>query len=69
MQTLVGVGKYIGRDLYVRFAQALTDQDREVLMEYQISDHLLLQSEISRRLDEALGNTTYSVDLKNRFEY
>jgi hypothetical protein len=69
MQTLVGVGKYIGRDLYVRFAQALTDQDREVLMEYQISDHLLLQSEISRRLDEALGNTTYSVDLKYRFEY
>jgi len=69
MQTLVGVGKYIGRDLYVRFAQALTDQDREVLMEYQISDHLLLQSEISRRLDEALGNTNYNVDLKYRFEY
>lgn len=69
MQTLVGVGKYIGRDLYVRFAQAITDQDREVLVEYQISDHLLLQSEINRRLDEALGNTTYSVDLKYRFEY
>lgn len=69
MQTLVGVGKYIGRDLYVRFAQAITDQDREVLVEYQISNHLLLQSEINRRLDEALGNTTYSVDLKYRFEY
>ena len=51
------------------FAQAVTDQDREVLVEYQITDHLLLQSEISRRLDEALGNTTYSVDLKYRFEY
>ncbi len=68
-QTLIGVGKYISRDLYVKFAQALTDQDREVLVEYQITDHLLLQSEISRRLDEALGNTTYSVDLKYRFEY
>jgi len=68
-QMLIGVGKYIGRDLYVKFAQAVTDQDREVLVEYQISDHLLLQSEITRRLDEALGNTTYSVDLKYRFEY
>ncbi len=68
-QTLIGVGKYIGRDLYIKFAQAVTDQDREVLVEYQISDHLLLQSEISRRLDEALGNTTYSVDLKWRHEY
>ncbi|MBU1073158.1 translocation/assembly module TamB, partial [bacterium] len=35
-QTLIGVGKYIGRDLYVKFAQAVTDQDREVLVEYQI---------------------------------
>nr|MBC8426503.1 translocation/assembly module TamB domain-containing protein [bacterium] len=68
-QMLIGVGKYIGRDLYVKFAQAVTDQDREVLVEYQVSNHLLLQSEISRRLDEALGNTTYSVDLKYRFEY
>ncbi len=68
-QTLIGVGKYIGRDLYVKFAQAITDTDREVLVEYQISNHLLLQSEISRRQYEALGNTTYSVDLKYRFEY
>jgi autotransporter translocation and assembly factor TamB len=68
-QTLIGVGKYIGRDLYVKFAQAVTDQDREVVVEYQMSDHLLLQSEISRRLNEAMGNTTYSVDMKYRFEY
>jgi len=68
-QTLIGVGKYIGRDLFVKFAQAVTDNDREVLVEYQISDHLLLQSEISRRQYEALGNTTYSMDLKYRFEY
>ena len=68
-QTLIGVGKYIGRDLYVKFAQAVTDQDREAVVEYQITNHLLLQTEISRRLDEALGNTTYNVDLKYRFEY
>ncbi len=68
-QTLIGVGKYIGRDLYVKFAQAVADQDREAIVEYQITNHLLLQTEISRRLDEALGNTTYSVDLKYRFEY
>ena len=68
-QTLIGVGKYIGRDLYVKFSQALADPDREVLIEYQITDHLSLQSEIQRRQDEGLGNTTYSLDLKYRFEY
>lgn len=61
-QTLIGVGKYIGRDLYVKFAQAVTDQDREILVEYQINDHLLLQSEVSRRANEILGDTTYNLD-------
>jgi hypothetical protein len=68
-QTLIGVGKYIGRDLYVKVAQALTDTDREMLMEYQITDHLLLQSEMSQRQDEALGATTFSIDVKYRIEY
>ncbi len=68
-QTMIGVGKYIGRDLYVKFSQSVADPDREVLLEYQLTDHLLLQSEIQRRQDEALGNTTYSLDLKYRFEY
>ena len=68
-QTLIGVGKYIGRDLYVKFAQAVTDQDREIVVEYQINDHLLLQSEVSRRANEILGDTTYNLDLKYRFEY
>jgi hypothetical protein len=68
-QTLIGVGKYIGRDLYVKFAQAVTDQDREILVEYQINDHLLLQSEVSRRANEIIGDTTYNLDLKYRFEY
>ena len=68
-QTLIGVGKYIGRDLYVKVAQALTDTDREMLMEYQVTDHLLLQSEVSQRQDEALGTTTFSIDVKYRIEY
>ena len=68
-QTLIGVGKFLGQGLYVKFAQAVTDQDREVVMEYQLTDNLLLQSEISKRQDEFLGNTTYSIDLKYRYEY
>ncbi len=68
-QTMIGVGKYIGRDLYVKVVQALTDTDREMLMEYQITDHLLLQSEVSQRQDEALGTTTFSIDVKYRIEY
>lgn len=68
-QTMIGVGKYIGRDLYVKVAQALTDTDREMLMEYQVTDHLLMQSEVSQRQDEALGTTTFSIDVKYRIEY
>ena len=68
-QTLIGVGKYIGRDLYIKYAQAISDPDRDFLIEYQISDHLLLQSEITQRQEEYLGNTNYSVDMKYRFEY
>lgn len=67
--TLIGVGKYLGQDLYVKYAQGLSEPERDLLIEYQISDHLLLQSEISRRLDVQEGATTYSLDLKYRFEY
>ncbi len=67
---LIGVGKYLGQDLYVKYAQGLSNQpDRDLLIEYQITDHLLLQSEVRRRLEELQGETTYSLDLKYRFEY
>jgi len=43
--------------------------DRDVLLEYQINQHLLLQSELRRRIDENQGDSTYNLDLKYRFEY
>jgi hypothetical protein len=66
---LIGVGKYLGQDLYVKYAQGLSEAERDLLIEYQMSDHLLLQSEISRRLDVQQGDMTYNLDLKYRFEY
>ncbi|MHB8079181.1 MAG: translocation/assembly module TamB domain-containing protein [Candidatus Krumholzibacteriia bacterium] len=66
---LIGVGKYLGQDLYVKYAQGLSESERDLLIEYQMSDHVLLQSEISRRLDVQQGDTTYNLDLKYRFEY
>jgi autotransporter translocation and assembly factor TamB len=69
LHPLIGVGKYLGSDLYIKYAQGLSRADRDLLIEYQISDRLLLQSEIRRRIDELQGNTTYTLDLKYRMEY
>jgi len=66
---LIGVGKYLGQDLYIKYAQGLNQNDRDLFIEYQISDHLLLQSELRRRLDEFQGEDTYNLDLKYRIEY
>jgi autotransporter translocation and assembly factor TamB len=66
---LIGVGKYIGSDLYLKYAQGVRQDDRDVLLEYQINQHLLLQSELRRRIDENQGDSTYNLDLKYRFEY
>ncbi len=69
LDPLIGVGKYIGSDLYLKYAQGVRQNDRDVLVEYQINNHLLLQSEIRRRIDENQGEPTYNLDLKYRFEY
>ncbi len=66
---LIGVGKYVGQALYIKYAQGLSEADRDLLVEYQMTDHMLLQSEIRQRVDELQGETTYSLDLKYRFEY
>ncbi len=66
---LIGVGKYIGSDLYLKYAQGIRQDDRDFIVEYQINRHLLLQSEIRRRIDENQGSSTYNLDLKYRFEY
>ncbi|MFN2370876.1 MAG: translocation/assembly module TamB domain-containing protein, partial [Candidatus Krumholzibacteriia bacterium] len=69
LDPLIGVGKYIGSDLYLKYAQGIRQDDRDVIVEYQINQHLLLQSEVRRRIDENQGQPTYNLDLKYRFEY
>ncbi len=70
LDPLIGVGKYIGSDLYLKYAQGIRGMDDlDIIVEYQINRHLLLQSEIRRRLDENQGEATYNLDLKYRFEY
>lgn len=69
LDPLIGIGKYIGSDLYLKVAQGVKQEDRDILVEYQINRHLLLQSEIRRRIDENQGQETYNLDLKYRFEY
>ena len=70
LDPLSGVGKYIGTDLYLKYAQGIRGMDDlDIIVEYQINRHLLLQSEIRRRLDENQGESTYNLDLKYRFEY
>ncbi|MCB1183698.1 translocation/assembly module TamB domain-containing protein [bacterium] len=70
LDPLIGVGKYIGSDLYLKYAQGIRGMDDlDIIVEYQINQHLLLQSEVRRRLDENQGESTYNLDLKYRFEY
>ncbi|MEZ4387522.1 MAG: translocation/assembly module TamB domain-containing protein [Candidatus Krumholzibacteriia bacterium] len=69
LDPLIGVGKYLGTDLYIKYAQGLNQNDRDLLIEYQINDLLLLQTEVRRRIDEYQGDATYNLDLKYRYEY
>lgn len=69
LDPLFGVGKYLGSDLYIKYAQGLNQNDRDLLVEYQINRLLLLQTEIRRRIDEYQGDATYNLDLKYRHEY
>lgn len=70
LDPLIGVGKYLGSDLYIKFAQGLSQtNDRDLMVEYQINNLLLLQFEQRRRIDEYQGDATYNLDLKYRYEY
>jgi hypothetical protein len=69
LSPLIGVGKYLGQDLYIKYAQGLAQDERDLVVEYQITNYLLLQSAMRRRIDELQGDTSYSLDLKYRFEY
>ena len=69
LDPLIGVGKYFGSDLYIKYARGLNQNDSDFVVEYQINDHLLLQTEMRSRIDEYQGDPTYNLDLKYRFEY
>ncbi|RKZ18431.1 hypothetical protein DRQ50_04020 [bacterium] len=69
LDPIVGVGKYIGPDLYLKYARGLSVEDQDIVVEYQINRHLVLQSEMRQRLDENQGQPSYNLDLKYRFEY
>lgn len=65
----IGVGKYLGNNLYLRFSSGLSIQERDLFLEYQISRRVLLTSELRRRLRENAAQTQFNVDLKFRLEY
>ena len=69
LDPIIGVGKYLGSDLYVKYARGLNQNDNDFVVEYQINDFLLLQGEIRTRIDEYQGEPTYNLDFKYRFEY
>ena len=69
LDPIVGVGKYIGSDLYLKYARGMSVEDQDIVVEYQINRHLVLQTEMRQRLDENQGQPTYNLDLKYRFEY
>jgi hypothetical protein len=75
-ELMIGVGKYLWEDVYLRYKQGLTlETDREVEVEYRISNMFLIRSQIirhaSRRYFGNIRQTAdeYNLDVKFRFEY
>lgn len=72
--TLVGVGKYVGPDLFVRYAQGLgASTDRELSVEWRLNRIFLVRGESRRRISTSGGvNTSDSennIDLKMRLTF
>ncbi|NNM35186.1 MAG: hypothetical protein HKO53_19075 [Gemmatimonadetes bacterium] len=67
--TRIGVGKYLGQNLYLRYRQGLSIRERDLFLEYQVSRRLLFTSELRRRLRENATQTEFNLDLKFRVEY
>lgn len=75
-ELMIGVGKYLWEDVYLRYKQGLTlETEREVEVEYRISNMFLIRSQIirhsNRRYFGAVRQTAdeYNLDVKFRWEY
>ena len=75
-EMVIGVGKYLWQDLYLRYRQGLTlTTDREVEIEYRISNMFLLRSEVIRHAQRRVvansrqSTDEFNLDVKFRFEY
>ena len=73
---MIGVGKYLWEDVYLRYRQGLTlETEREVEVEYRISNMFLIRSQIirhsNRRYFGSVRQTAdeYNLDVKFRWEY
>jgi hypothetical protein len=76
LDTRIAIGKYLSEGLYVKYKQGLSiSSAREIEVEYRISSHFLLRSEMIRYFDRAItGNNPQTadeinVDLKVRWEF
>jgi autotransporter translocation and assembly factor TamB len=68
---LVGVGKYVTRDLFLKYSSDFTGQsEKQITAEYRVTRHLLLRGQqIQRRQTGAQAAQEYNLDLKIRVEY
>jgi hypothetical protein len=68
---LVGVGKYVTRDLFLKYSRDFTGQsENQVTAEYRVTRHLLLRGQqIQRKQTSNEPAQEYNLDLKIRVEY
>ena len=72
----IAFGRYLSQDVYLKYRQGITyTTERQVDIEYRISNMFLLRSEIIRRSSRGIRGKSRQVtdevnfDIKFRFEY
>ena len=68
----VGAGKYVTRDLFLKYSQDFTGKsEQQITAEYRMTRHLLLRgSQIQKKpASSGLTEQQYNIDLKIRVEY
>lgn len=75
-ETMLAIGKYLSEGLYVQFKQGLSvSTEREIEVEYRISDLFLIRSEIIKHSDKILpgkslrSSDEINIDVKLRWEF